>query len=390
MAHVTAGDYLRALMGWIRKRPDRPAPWRAGYRGPDGREHSRSFHRKIDAERWLRDELQKQDRGLWIDPSAGATPFGEYAETWFQGLVLKPKTMAGYRSLLDSRILPVVGNVELRRITPDLLRTWVADMAAEGLSASRMAQAKRVVSAVLAQAVDDGLIARNTTTTVKVPRTRERDPRYLTAEQVTDLAEACDRRMSRAGTLVKVLAYVGLRWGEAVALRASQVDVLRSRLQVRESATLVNGELVWGAPKSHRARTVVLPRFLANELADPVAAGGLLFRSPSGAPLRSPNFLRRVWQPAVTECGLGDLVPHDLRHTAASLAISAGASVKAVQRMLGHRSAQITLDRYAHLFDDDLETLADSMDARYGAAQVRPKTDSGDLVDLQRTQKRGL
>jgi integrase len=84
-----------------------------------------------------------------------------------------------------------------------------------------------------------------------------------------------------------------------------------------------------------------------------------------------------------------DLVPHDLRHTAASLAISAGASVKAVQRMLGHSSAQITLDRYTHLFDDDLEELADSMDARYGAAQVRPKHKSGEVVDLPIGAKKG-
>jgi integrase len=89
-----------------------------------------------------------------------------------------------------------------------------------------------------------------------------------------------------------------------------------------------------------------------------------------------------VWKPAVADLGLGDLVPHDLRHTAASLAISAGASVKAVQRMLGHSSAQITLDRYTHLFEDDLENLAESMDARYGAAQVRPKRTSERVTDL--------
>lgn len=377
-------------MGWIRKRSDRPAPWRAGYRGPDGRERSRSFHRKVEAERWLRDELQKQDRGLWIDPSAGTVPFEDYAEDWFRGLILKPKTVAGYRSLLDSRILPTLRHVELRRITPDLLRSWIADMAEEGLSASRMAQAKRVVSAVLSQAVSDGLIGRNPAETVKVPKTRERAPRYLSAESVTALAEACERRMTSAGVLVKVLAYAGLRWGEAVALRGGHVDVLRRRVDVRESATLVNGELVWGPPKSHRTRTVVIPRFLADRLAPLVDGDKLIFSSPAGAPLRSPNFLRRVWQPAVADCDLGDLVPHDLRHTAASLAISAGASVKAVQRMLGHGSAQITLDRYAHLFEDDLETLADSMDARYGAAQVRPKRESGAFVDLGEGRKKAV
>jgi hypothetical protein len=143
-----------------------------------------------------------------------------------------------------------------------------------------------------------------------------------------------------------------------------------------------------GTPKSHRARTIVIPRFLAEELVSMTGGEDLIFTSPTGQPLRSPNFLRRVWQPAVTESGLGDLVPHDLRHTAASLAISAGASLKAVQLMLGHASAQITLDRYSHLYEDDLEDLADSMDARYGAAQVRPKPESGDIVDLSERRKR--
>lgn len=369
-------------MGWIRKRSDRPAPWRAGYRGPDGREHSGTFGRKVDAERWLRDELQKLDRGLWVDPSAGAVRFDEYAEEWFRGLVLKPKTIAGYRSLLDSRILPTLGAVELRRINPDFLRAWVAAMAADGLSASRMGQAKRVVSAVLAQAVNDGLIGRNPTDTVKVPKTRERDQRYLTAEQVTDLADAVDQRMGGGAQLVKLLAYGGLRWGEAVALRANNVDVLRRQVHVRESATLVNGTLVWGSPKSHRSRTIVMPAFLINEMAPTLSGSDLVFTSSTGRPLRSPNFLRRVWKPAVAELSLGDLVPHDLRHTAASLAISAGASVKAVQRMLGHSSAQITLDRYTHLFEDDLESLAESMDAHYSAAQVRPKPDLEGISDL--------
>jgi len=220
-----------------------------------------------------------------------------------------------------------------------------------------MAQAKQVVSAVLAQAVVDGLIGRNPAEVIKAPKTTEREPRYLMAEQVTELASACESRLSGAGALVKVLAYAGLRWGDAVALRGGSVDVLRRQIHVRESATMVNGELVWGPPKSHRARTVVIPRFLADALAPLVERDELVFTSATGAPLRSSNFHRRVWGPAVTESGLGDLVPHDLRHTAASLAISAGASVKAVQRMLGHSSAQVTLDRYSHLFDDDLEKL---------------------------------
>jgi len=88
----------------------------------------------------------------------------------------------------------------------------------------------------------------------------------------------------------------------------------------------------------------------------------LLFTSPLGAPLRSNNFRRRCFDRAAADVGLAGLVPHELRHTAASLAIASGASVKAVQSMLGHASAAMTLDRYGHLYEDELDTVADRMD----------------------------
>lgn len=85
-------------MGWIKKRPDRPSPWRAGYRGPDGRERSRSFERKIAAERWLRSELQKQDLGVWVDPEAGNITMEDWSTTWMSGRIgLTEKTRVGYQ-----------------------------------------------------------------------------------------------------------------------------------------------------------------------------------------------------------------------------------------------------------------------------------------------------
>lgn len=160
---------------------------------------------------------------------------------------------------------------------------------------------------MLSQALSDGLIGRNPAATVKVPKTQERQPRFLSAEQVTDLAGACERRMAGSGVLVKLLSYAGLRWGEAVALRAENVDPLRRLVHVRESATLVNGELVWGAPKSHRARTVVIPRSLAEELAPLLDRGGSSSPLQSGQPsarrtsfvepgsLRSPSVTSVTW-----------------------------------------------------------------------------------------------
>jgi integrase len=128
---------------------------------------------------------------------------------------------------------------------------------------------------------------------------------------------------------------------------------------------------------------VPIGRYLADLLAVEIAGkapGDLLFCAPEGGPLRPRNWRRRVWDPAVAATGLTGLTPHDLRHTAASLAISSGAKVKHVQRMLGHQSAAMTLDVYASLFEDDLDQLTDRQDAAISAAaaaSLRPGTSSG-------------
>ena len=146
---------------------------------------------------------------------------------------------------------------------------------------------------------------------------------------------------------------------------------MRRRLEVVESATEVNGLLVFGAPKSALSRrSVAFPRFLLDELTHLVAGRGpdeLVFTGASGTPLRLMNWRRRVFDPAVAAAGVGHSTPHELRHTAASLAIASGAKVKDVQRMLGHASAAMTLDVYSGLFEDRCDDVADRMFARAAA-----------------------
>lgn len=381
---ATEGEEMN---GSIQHREGRPSPWRARYRGPDGRQHSKSFGRKVDAERWLRAQLAKVDRGEWLDPSAGLVTFAEWADEWLPGLDLKPKTRAGYESLLRSRVLPHFGTTPLAKIAPADLRRWVAGMVDEGLSASRIRQARQVVRAALEAAVVDGLVGRNPADAVKVPADRPREQRYLTAEQVSVLADAAEDRQDGAGTLIRFMAYSGLRWSEAVALKRTAVDLMRRRVHVREAATEVGGRLIVGTPKNHRERTVILPAFVVDRLAEHLGSldaesdpPGLVFRAPAGGFLRTSNFRRAVWLPAVRAAGIEPgLRVHDLRHTTASLAVSAGASIKAVQTMLGHSSAVLTLNRYAHLYEDDLEALADAVDKRFAqsdVAQVWPKPPS--------------
>ena len=181
--------------------------------------------------------------------------------------------------------------------------------------------------------------------------------------------------VERQSEVVRFLAYTGLRWGEMAALRVQDFDMLRRRVNVSRSVT-ESGGLVWATPKTWERRSVPFPAALSGELAALMIGkrrDDLVFTDQRGGVLRSSNWRARVFQPAVEVRQKADesfpaISPHDLRHTAASLAISAGANVKAVQRMLGHAKASMTLDVYADLFDDDLDAVAVNLDAAIVAA----------------------
>ncbi|WP_311966377.1 tyrosine-type recombinase/integrase [Arsenicicoccus cauae] len=142
---------------------------------------------------------------------------------------------------------------------------------------------------------------------------------------------------------------------------------------LRRSVSVVGSRLVWTTPKTHQVRSVPVPPALMRHVEEQCRGKGpeeLVFTSPRGGPLRLNNWRRRVFDPAVERAGLVDLTPHDLRHTAASLAIASGANVKAVQQMRGHTSAAMTLDVYAGVFPDDLDAVGRSLDALVPAQGV--------------------
>lgn len=184
-----------------------------------------------------------------------------------------------------------------------------------------------------------------------------------------------------------MLAYTGLRWGEAAGLRVRDLDLLRKRATIYENAVKVGGEIVVGTLKNHKHRSVPLPKFLVAELARACEGKGpddLLWPSAKGGHMGPPSSHDSWLSGAVARCQVAAekareaegskpttppfprVTAHDLRHTAASLAISAGANVKAVQKMLGHKSAAMTLDVYADLFDDDLADVAKRLDENVG------------------------
>lgn len=318
-------------MAHIRRHPVDNAKWQIRYIDPTGRERSKTFRRKVDAEKFaVHVEAQKQ-RAEWVDPDRSATRFGEWAKEWLETRShLKPKTRAGYESLFRVWILPTFGNTRLDRIDPISVERWIADMQRAGLSASRIRQAHQALLAALKAAVKNRYLASNPAEGASLPRAQRKEQQFLTAEQLDDLAQAIAQPY---GTLVYLLGYGGLRWGEATALRRRRIDVLRARVEISESVSEVAGKLVYGPTKSYRSRTITLPRSLRDMLnthltehvePEPDAfvftATGRTYKTTTinaGTPLRNSNFAKKVWRPALAAAGLPeDLRIHDLRHTA--------------------------------------------------------------------------
>lgn len=342
--------------------------WQVRYRDPNRVERSRTFRTREEADRFARKVEVSKDEGSYVDPTLGKTPFGEWAEDWLDSVTpaLKPSTVAGYRTLLKNYLDPAFGPIALAKIRPVDIRRFVTELSTHGMSPSRVRSTYFLLQAILKAAVDSAYIGRSPCLGVKLPRAVVREMLFLNADEVKRITDAVPDQYR---ALIQVLAYGGLGWGEAAALRRKRINVLRRRLEVAESLSDVDGHLQFGPTKTHQARQVALPRKLNESLRKHLERfvekdrDALVFTSPAGDPMRLPNFRRRVWWPALDEAGISRAVRiHDLRHTCASLLIAQGAHSKAIQQHLGHSSISVTLDRYGHLFPDQQDQVADALD----------------------------
>lgn len=347
--------------------------WRVRYRTPDRRQtDKRGFRTKRDAEAFAATVEHSKLTGSYVAPAAGRITVGQIAAQWEGGLGhLKPKTHENALSAYRTHVGPRWGSVAVGEVTAPQVRSWVATKSADGAGPATVERALGVLRQVLAVAVESGNLAANPVDRVKSPKRQHRGRGYLSHGQVHELATAA----GASGPLVYFLVYTGLRFGEAAALRVRDFDMLRRRVTVERSVVEVGGKMVFGAPKTHERRTVPFPSFVAEVVAPLMEGRGrdeLVF-GDGVSPVRVNNWRRRDFQRALTACleadaGFPKVSVHDLRHSAASLAISSGANVKAVQTMMGHASAAMTLDTYADLFPDDLDAVAVALDSAARAA----------------------
>ncbi|WP_197382658.1 tyrosine-type recombinase/integrase [Mycolicibacterium mengxianglii] len=347
--------------------------YRVRYRTPDRRQtDKRGFRTKRDAEAFANQLEVDKRRGSFVAPAAGRVKLGQYANEWLESKHnLKPSTRARYQVVLDTTIAKH-SDVALGDITRQLVREWVADLSAER-SPATVHKAIGVLRQVLAMAVADNRLVLNPVDGVELPSVAAIEQRFLTLEQLHMLADAAGPHRP----LVYVLGTCGLRFGEVAELRWRDLDLKKRQIRVARSVALVDNKFVIGTPKAGKGRTVSLPAFVADLLLprNGSAADDLVFPDSEGGHMRGSNVRRRWWSQAVAEAHLYprkqgadsaviyDFKIHELRHTAASLAIQAGANIKSLQNMLGHENAALTLDRYGHLYGSDVEAVGVAMNA---------------------------
>ncbi|MEX3644332.1 tyrosine-type recombinase/integrase [Mycolicibacterium porcinum] len=371
--------------------------YRVRYRTPDRRQtDKRGFKTKRDAEAFAATVEVEKLTGSYVAPALGKVTIGELGPEWLarQKAIIKPSAFHSVESAWRVHVEPRWALKAIAEINFSDVQSWVAELAGRR-KGTVVRTAYDVLARILDDAVKDRRLARNAARGVKLPARSKRKNIYLTAEQLQTLAVEAGRYRS----LVLLLGTAGLRWGEAAALRVGDIDFLKRKVVLHENAVTVGADVHLGTLKSGKERTVVLPAFVVDELARTCRGkqhGDLIWPARDGGHLGPPSSHDSWLSGAVERCqtaataarakeskgGKEPTTPvfprvtaHALRHTAASLAISAGANVKVIQRMLGHSSAAMTLDVYADLFDDDLTGVADKLDETVGkmwAKRSRP------------------
>lgn len=412
------------------------------YPGPDGRMRTgpETYERKGDAERALVLIEAQMASGEWTDPERGKVKLGDYAATWItERPGLRPRTIDLYRWLLRKHIAPELAGVPVGRMTAKLVREWRATLLADGVSVSVAAKAYRLLRAVLMTAVEEDKILPRNPCRIRGAGSEDAGERpVLTVAQVFELAELVGRRpvgnirqldgggyrlrfrrdgamrtspvtyrtrdqatqalwqMASDGradfnhdrrfyALVLLATFASLRWGEAVALRRSDLDLSAGTVRIRAAyIERSTGELLLGPPKSKAGRRVVgIPAAIVPALREHLSIfttdepGALVFPGAKGGPLRRGNFNRMsAWPHAAESIGMPGLHFHDLRHTGNHFAATSGAGLKDLMARMGHDSERAAMI-YQHEARGADQAITSAIDAHVQAEQLADDDDDG-------------
>jgi integrase len=363
-------------MASIIKRPN--GMWRSRYRDEAGREHSRHFARKVDAQQWIDDVTALVVTGAYVDPRAGLITFREFfdqwaaRQVWVHGTTETMKYTVACTTFLDT---------PMRAIRPSHIEAWVKSMTAAGLAPGTVTARFNSMRAVFRAAHRDKVIASDPTTGVTLPRKRRAEI-AMTIPTPADVGTILAAAEVWFQPFIGLCAFAGLRLGEAAAIKLEDIDFLRRTLTVTRQVQRVPAGIEFRPPKYGSERLVYLPDALVSMLAEHVRTIGVrpdgwLFVGTGDGPPHKDQ-VSYWWRKTLTASGLSAVKLHDLRHFYASGLIAHGCDVVTVQRALGHSSATTTLNTYSHLWPT-------AEDRTRKASEAMMKTSTGILADSVRT-----
>lgn len=380
--HSQARMSARRQFGSIRKLPS--GRWQARYAETSGNLISAptTFTTRGDASRYLARVQADLERGEWHDHRLGRITFGEWAERWLASNPSKRSTtLARDTTVLRTHALPVLGSRPIASIAAADIKAVVDEMASK-LAPATVRTNVAVLRAVSNAAVEAELLGRSPVRSIRTAKADSRERPTLTMDEILRLVDAIGERYR---ALVLIGAVLGLRWSEAIGLRVDDVDFLHRTLTVNQTISEVEGRLAIAPTKSRKSkRTMSVPQFVIDELAAHAARferadDDPFFVGPKGGALRR-SFAARTFTPAETLAGIDERITfHGLRHVAASLMVEAGVHPRVIQQRLGHATARLSTELYAHVPQAADRDVATSLDAAFSArsGQVRPATDAG-------------
>jgi integrase len=356
--------------------------WMVRWRDENGGQPGRTFPKKSGtdpetcAEAFDAQRKADEDRGDWIDPRIGKTPFGEYAPIWASSRIHTVGTADTYAMHFRNHIIPTFGKRGLAGIRPTMVQQWVKELqSVKGLAPSTVETIYVIFASTMRGAVRDGYLRKSPCVDIRLPEKIPTVVRLLTPAEVLALADAMPGRYS---LLVLLGAGTGLRQGEAFGLALDRVDSVEGMVTVDQQVIIASRHPVLAPPKtSSSVRDVPAPFFVQEAIVDhaerlELGENDVLCRTPRRTLLRRDYYNREIWKPAVKAAGLmPDTTFHDLRHTFASTALAEGVPISEVSRWLGHKSITTTVDLYGHLVPEASARARTALDGAFAAARAR-------------------
>lgn len=353
--------------------------------GGKQRQVCRRFDRFEDARRWKTEEENNRHHGVKPRPVARRT-LSEHFDSWLAGLDVSARTAVDYENVTRRYWRPTLGSFRLDQITTEDVVRVLAEMKARGLSPRTRQQARTILRIALGAAVEAKILGANPATGSRRFRMQQvrRPPSVFDAIEANALADGTKDDPMHA--LWQVLLDTGVRLGEALGLKWSDVNLDGKQLQVARALVRPTHGRVWllELPKTGRTREVrllnetvaALRRHRDRQAVERLVAGAtyathdFVFADERGEPLQGTVVYKYHWRPTLTRLGLPPIRLHDCRHSAATMQLEAGIDMKVVQENLGHASIAITADVYSHVMDRLRREAANKYEAHREAART--------------------